>query len=66
MKLSGNDLNKIESVGFKNLPMITFLQESDVTTANISQSFPHVMAGKHLAYIRYEEIASLSPYVFNR
>jgi len=38
--------------------------ESHVTVTNISQSLPHIMAGKQLAYIWYEEITSLSPYVF--
>jgi len=33
-------------------------EENDVTATNISQSLPDTMA-----YIRYEEIMSLSPYV---
>jgi len=38
-------------------------QESNVTITNISQILPHIMAGKQLAQIWYEEITSLSPYV---
>jgi len=36
--------------------------ESDVTMANIYQSWPHIIAKKQLAW--YEEITSLSPYVY--
>ena len=38
--------------------------ESDVGITNISQSLEHIMAGKQLALIWYEEITSLSPYVY--
>ena len=37
--------------------------ESDATIANISQSVSHIVAGKQLAWISYEEITSLTPYV---
>jgi len=45
--------------------------ESDVshvtaTITNISQSLPHITAGKELAHICYEEITSLSPYMYRR
>jgi len=35
------------------------LCESDVTIANIYQNLPHIMVGKQLAQIWYEETASL-------
>jgi len=38
--------------------------ESDVRVRNILQSLPHKMAEKQLAWIWYEEITSLSPYVY--
>jgi len=37
--------------------------ESDARIRNISQSLSHKMAEKQLAYVWYEEIKSLSPYV---
>jgi len=40
-------------------------QESDVTITNISHSLSHIMAGKHLGKVRYEEIMSLSPHVLD-
>jgi len=57
VKLSSEDLsrysNKIESVGLKNVSVISFIissyHESDVTITNISHSLPHIMAGKQLA-----------------
>jgi len=38
---------------------------SDVTITNVSQSLPHIMAEKLLAQIWYEEITSLSPYMYS-
>jgi len=39
-------------------------EESDVRIRNTSQSLTYNMAEKQLAYISYEEITSLSPYVY--
>jgi len=38
-------------------------EESDVRVRNILRNLTYNMAAKQLAYIRYEEITSLSPYV---
>ena len=49
---------------FKKMSVLSLSYEgSDVTITNILQSLPHIMAGKQLAQIWYEEITSLSPYV---
>ena len=57
--------NKIESVGLRKCPYYRYLIEkvtsTDVKITNISQSLPHKMAENS----RYEEITSLSPYVYS-
>jgi len=53
---------RIESAGLRKRPYYHHLTKN-VATANISQSLTHIMAGKQLAEIWYEEITSLSPYV---
>jgi len=56
--------NKIESVGLRKCPYYRYLIEKVTSTdgriTNISQSLPHKMAENS----RYEEITSLSPYVY--
>jgi len=51
VKLSGDDLsccsNEIESDGLRKLSI--FYQENYATITNISQSLPHIIAGKYLA-----------------
>jgi len=54
VKLSGEDLshylNKIELVYFLKTSVLSVsYYESDDTTTDISQSLPHIMAGKRLA-----------------
>jgi len=46
----------------ENVRIITILLKSDVTTANILQTLPHIMVKKQLAEIWHEEITSLLPY----
>jgi len=66
--LNGEDLsrysNKIQSVGLRKCPYYRYVIEkvtsTDVRTTNISQSLPHKMAENSW----YEEITSLSPYVY--
>jgi len=54
----------MESVGLRKCPYYRYLIEkvtsTDVRTTNISQSLPHKMTENS----RYEEITSLSPYVY--
>jgi len=47
---------------YENARTITVLLRSGttLTITNISQSLPHIVAGKQLVYIWYEEITSLS------
>jgi len=56
--------NKIESVGLRKCLYYRYLIDkvtsTDVTITNISQSLPHKMAENSW----YEEIMSLSPYVY--
>jgi len=56
--------NQIESVGLRKCPYYRYLIEkvasTDVRITNISQSLPHKMAEN----CWYEEITSLSPYVY--
>jgi len=56
--------NKIESVGLRKCPYYRYLIEkvtsTDVGITNISQSLPHSMVENSW----YEEITSLSPYVY--
>jgi len=57
-------LNKIESDCLRRCPYYRYLIEkvtsTDVRTTNISQSLPHKMVENSW----YEEITSLSPYVY--
>ena len=72
VNLNGEDLsrysNKIESLGLRKCPYYRYLSKkvTDVTLTNISQSLLHIMAGKQLAKIWYEEITSLLPCVLER
>jgi len=56
--------NKIKSVGLRKCPYYRYLIEkmafTDVGITNISQNVPHKMAENSW----YEEITSLSPYVY--
>jgi len=55
---------ELNQLGLRKCPYYRYLIEkvtsTDVRTTNISQSLPHKMAENSL----YEEITSLSPYVF--
>jgi len=59
VKLTCEDLlhysNKIGSVGLRKCSHYHCL-ESNVTITNLLQSLPHIIAGKQLAQIWYEEI----------
>ena len=54
VRKSGEDLsrcsNEIESVALRKCPHYHCLTKNDVTITDVSQSLPHIMAGKQLAY----------------
>jgi len=53
---------KLNQLVYENARTITVLLRSGttLTITNISQSLPHIVVGKQLVYIWYEEITSLS------